>query len=235
MQKVLIVEDEDAAADALQRCLARYAKERGAAFRVSRCASAVDLEDLADVDLVFMDIDLPGVNGFDAALELRKRNHTTVLIFVTNLAQYAVRGYAAEALDFIVKPFSYGDFALRMDRAMAAMAHKRKRALSVVSHGNTRIFDTSDLVFIEVSGHNLDYHLVGGEKIAVRSSLSAVAKELDEPSFLKISSSCIINMAHVRGVADAQITLSDGSQVWISRANKRRCLEEISRYLGGTA
>ncbi len=235
MHKILIVEDEDVAAEALRRSLERYSREKGQTFAVSHSASALDLDDLSGVDLVFMDIDLPGVNGFDAAIELRKRNHTTVLIFVTNLAQYAVKGYAAEALDFIVKPFSYGDFALRMDRAMVAMGQKRRRAVSVVSRGETRIFDISELVFIEVSGHNLDYHLTGSEMISARSSLKAVTEELADPCLLKISSSCIINMAHVRGVADAQVALSDGSTVWISRANKRRCLEAISRYLGGMA
>lgn len=235
MHKVLIVEDDDAAAQALARAIDRYAVEHGCAFQVARCASAMGLDDLPDVDLLFMDIDLPGQNGLDAAIELREHNHTTVLIFVTNLAQYAVRGYAAEALDFIVKPFSYGDFSLRMDRAMHALAQKRQRAVKIQSRGETRIFTTSELVFVEVSGHNLVYYLASGQTVEARSSLAAAAAELTDAGFLKISSGCIINMAHVRGVADAQVTLSDGSSVWISRANKRRCLEEISRYLGGTA
>lgn len=235
MYRVLIVEDEDDAAAQLEAAVARYGEMHGETFSVRRLASAMGLDDATDVDLLFMDIELPGTNGLDAAIELRQRNHSTVLIFVTNLAQYAVRGYAADALDFIVKPFSYGDFALRMDRVMHVLHRNAGRSITVVSRGETRIFSASDLVLVEVCGHNVEYLLASGEKFQARSSLSAAEAELGGSPFLRVSSSCVINMGHVRGVRDAEVSLTGGATVWISRANKRRCLEEISRYLGGTA
>lgn len=236
MYRVLIVEDEPQAADALRAALARYEAERGEKFQVSWAKSAFDLEDAShDADLIFMDIELPGANGLDAAIALRERDRSTPIIFVTNLAQYAVRGYQAEALDFIVKPFSYGDFALRMDRAMQVMKRRTGRSISVRSRDGMRLFAASDLVFVEVHGHDVVYHLTDGTSFSARGSLSGVKPTLGGTPFLQISSGCIINMGHVRGLRDAEVTLSDGVTVWISRANKRRCLDAITRYLGGGA
>lgn len=237
MYQILIVEDESAAAETLRDCIERYGREHGEQFQVSWLASAVDLDVDAPsgADLIFMDIDLPGVNGLNTAIELRRHDRATPLIFVTNLAQYAVRGYQADALDFIVKPFTYGAFAMRMDRAMEVMRRAARRSITVRSHDGLRIIAISDLVFIDVSGHNLIYHLADGGTFSVRDSLSHAIEGLGGPPFLRISSGCVINMGHVRGVHDAEVTLSTGEKVWISRANKRRCLEEVSRFLGSGA
>ncbi len=236
MYRILIVEDEPEAADRLRAAIARYGREHDEQLSVVWAKSALELDEKGPAyDLIFMDIELPGQNGMDAALELRGRDHATPIVFVTNLAQYAVRGYEAEALDFIVKPFTYGAFALRMDRAMQAMRRNAGRTISVRSRDGIRIFPASALVSVEVSGHDIAYSLDDGTSFSMRGSLSAAERELGGSPFLRISSGCIINMGHVRGVHDAEVTLSSGAPVWISRANKKRCLEEIARYLGGGA
>ncbi len=235
MYRILIVEDEPEAADDLKGALSRYGEEHGEEFRITWVTSALAIDEGASFDLIFMDIELPGENGMTAALELRKRDRSTPLVFVTNLAQYAVRGYQAEALDFIVKPFTYGSFSLRMDRAMEVMRRPAGRSITVRPRDGVRIFPASELVCVDVDKHTLTYRLADGEKVEVRGSLSKAEEELGGSPFLRISSGCIVNMGHVRGVHDAEVRLSDGRSVWISRANKRACLESISRYLGGGA
>lgn len=236
MYHILIVEDEQAAAEALRAALARYGEERGARFDVTWAPSPLAVgEKDGPFDLIFMDIDMPGMNGMEAAEELREHDRTTPLIFVTNLAAYAVHGYAVDALDFIVKPFTYGDFYLRMERAMRAMQREEGRTITVRPREGMRIFRDRDLVFVDVRDHTMMYHLANGETFGARGSLRSVEAELGGEPFLKISSGCIVNMAHVRGVHDAEVTLSTGDVVWISRANKRRCLEAIAAFLGGAA
>lgn len=236
MYRILIVEDDNATADKLRACIERYAEEHGLEVLATRLASALDLpERAADADLVFLDIELPQINGMDAALELRRHNATTLIIFVTNLAQYAVKGYQANALDFVVKPFTYYDLALRLDRAVQVLQQRGTRRLAVHTREGTRLFSASDLVFLDTQRHDVVYHLADGTTFSVRGSLKGVWDTLGGAPFLRISSGCIINMAHVRGLRDAEVTLSTGDVVWMSRANKKRCLEEITRYLGGTA
>lgn len=237
MYRMLIVEDDDAAAEALTSAITRFGEERDEDLRVTRLRSAVDLDERVshDADLVFLDIEMPGQNGMDAAYDLRAHDTSTPIVFVTNLANYAVHGYAVNALDFIVKPFSYEDFALRMERAMRVVRQRSGRTLSVRGKDGLRIFSASELVFVDMSGHDLVYHLEGGEKVSARGSMRKLADELGGSPFLQVSSGCVVNMGHVRGVADVALALSTGDTVWISRANKRRCLEAIAVYLGSGA
>ena len=119
MYRIALVEDELDAADALAAFLDRYAQERGLDFALARFTNAMDFELTKEsFDLVFMDIQMPGINGMEAAHLLRTYDEVTPIVFVTNLAQYAVRGYEVDALDFIVKPVTYFNFRMRMDKAM---------------------------------------------------------------------------------------------------------------------
>ena len=237
MFRILIVEDEDAAAERLAEAIASYGAACGEQFQVTRLASAVALDETvsSSCDLIFLDIELPRQNGMDAAFDLRARDTSTPIIFVTNMANYAVHGYAVNALDFIVKPFTYEDFRLRMDRAMQVMRQRVRRSIAVHSRDGLRVFDAANLVYVDMSGHDLVYHLDDGSAIAVRGSMRQLEGELGSSPFLRISSGCIINMSHVRGVADAALTLSTGDVVWASRANKKAVLASIAMHLGSGA
>lgn len=233
MYRILIVEDDDATAARLAACVGRYGETHGVGLACARIPSALDLpERAAESDLVFLDVELPGESGMDAALDLRRENATVPVIFVTNLAQYAVRGYEARALDFVVKPFSYEDIAQRLDRAMAVLRENAGRVVSVRTRTGLRLFPASQLVFVDTAGHDVAYHLEDGSVVSARGSLKAAWEALGGTPFLRVSSGCVVNMAHVRGVDDARLTLSTGDVVWASRANKRHCLEELARYLG---
>ena len=162
MYKILIIEDETEAASNLQKCIERYGVSRGLEFSVTRLRTAFDfISEGGRHDLVFMDIDLPGINGLEAAELMRTYDPVTPLVFVTNLAQYAVRGYAVDALDFIVKPVRYHDFSMRMDRAMRKMALRPDRPLVVGSGPTLRVLPLNTIEYVESSNHDLVYHLVG--------------------------------------------------------------------------
>ncbi len=237
MFRILIVEDEDAAARTLERAVHMYGESVGERFQTMHLFSAIDLDEAVSqgFDLIFLDIEMPGQNGMDAAFDLRAHDAVTPIIFVTNLANYAVHGYAVNALDFIVKPFSYEDFRLRMDRAMQVMRQRVRRTISVRSRDGLRMFDAASLVYVDMDGHDLVYHLDDGLSVSVRGSMRKLDDELGGSPFLRVSSGCIVNMGHVRGVADAALTLSTGDTVWASRANKKQVLEAIAVYLGSGA
>ena len=237
MYRILVIEDNDEAAAGLAAAIMRYGEERGDGFSITRLASAVDLDERisASHDLIFLDIELPGQSGMDAAFDLRMHDTSTPIVFVTNMANYAVHGYAVNALDFIVKPFTYEDFRLRMDRAMQVVRQRAQRTITLRGRDGLRIFEASQLVFVDMNGHDLVYHLANGERVELRGSMRKLDDELGGSPFLRISSGCIVNMGHVRGVADTALELSTGDTVWISRSNKKTALEAIARYLGGGA
>ncbi len=236
MYRVLIVEDTDAEAIALERCLSRYAGEHSMRFQTRRLRSAVEfLEGSHPADIVFMDIDLPGLTGMEAAEALREYDRETPLVFVTNLAQYAVHGYAVDALGFIIKPVAFGDFSLCMDRVMRALRRRQRLTLTVPTRDGVRMVAIADLAFVDVRGHDATYHLADGSTVTQRATLSSISRQLKElgAPFISVSASCLVNMAHISRVHSDEVNLSDGSSVFFSRGKKRAALERIADYLGG--
>ena len=235
MYKVLIVEDSQECADLLRGHLARYSEETEEQFQITWLTTAFDfVESKQTYDLIFMDIGLPGINGMEAAQQLREHDTETPLIFVTDLAQYAVKGYTVDALDFIVKPVTYYDFALRMERAMRVLRRNTGRSVYIPTKDGVRIMPLSQVVAIEINRHNLVYHLDGEEETFIfRGSLNKVEEDLAGTSFVRISNSCIVNMDYVRRISGAEIHMADGDVYYISRTKRKEALAAIARYYGG--
>ena len=234
--RVLIVEDDAAAADVLRSHLLRYGREVGATFRVETLSSALEFLDGRHMaDLVFLDIGLPGISGMEAAEILRQTDDVTPLVFVTDLAQYAVQGYSVDALDFMVKPVTYEDFALRMGRAMRVMARNADSTVSVSTPTGLRLVRERDVVYVEILRHDLYWHVSGeAEPLRVRGSLAAEEARLDPARFCRISASHLVNMGHVAVARGATLTMDNGDELAISRSRKRDALEALARYAGGS-
>lgn len=234
MYRILIVEDTSSEADVLRTHLERYAAEKSLSFSVEVLSSALEfVNSRHSADLIFMDIEMPGINGMEAAEILRAYDSTTPLIFVTNLAQYAVRGYAVDALDFIVKPVDYYDFSMRMDRALRIMTRNSGRTIALPTEAGIRVLPCSDIVYINLLKHDVLYHLSdGGNPLRERGSLKAVADKLKGQLFVRISSGCLINMAHIAHIGRASVTMSDGAELFFSRSQRRAALETITNYVG---
>ena len=235
MYKVLIVEDSQECADVLRNHLAHYSDETGEQFQVTWLTTAFDfVESKQTYDLVFMDIGLPGINGMEAAQQLREHDTQTQLIFVTDLAQYAVKGYTVDALDFIVKPVAYYDFALRMERAIRVLRRNAGRSVYIPTKDGVRIMPLSQVVAIEINRHNLIYHLDGeSEPFVFRGSLNKVEEELTGTSFVRISNSCIVNMDYVRRISGSEVHMASDEVYYISRTKRKEALAAIARYYGG--
>lgn len=236
MYEILIVEDDDREAARLAAYLERFGGERGVEFSVQRLSSA---EQIARVrrrlDLIFLDIRLPGMDGMEAATLIRSYDSETPIIFVTSLASYAIAGYEVNALDFMVKPIGYLSFSEHMDRAMRTLERARQSQVTVSTRGGVHVFQESDLVYVETVNHDLIYHLAAGaEPIRVRGSLTEAHEQLGG-GFLRISNHCVINMSHVVRARGDAFELSDGSVQYASRARKREALAALARYLGRSA
>lgn len=236
MYRALIVEDDPQAAETLRAHLERYAAERGTSFSVEILPSALEfLEGTRPADVVFMDIGLPGVSGMEAAEVMRQTDELTPLIFVTDLAQYAVRGYQVDALDFMVKPVTYEDFALRMGRATRVMDRNAGGTVNVATDEGLRVIAEKDVVYVEIFRHDLYWHVTGSaQPLHARGTLTRVAEELGAERFCRVSASHLINMGQLALIRPGSVVMSDGTEVVISRRRRREVLETLTRYMGGS-
>lgn len=236
MPNIALVEDEPEAADVLASFIARYADEKGLELVVTRFGNAMDFEMTHQhFDLVFMDIQMPGINGMEAAQLMRTYDSETPIIFVTNLAQYAVKGYEVDALDFIVKPVTYFNFRMRMDKAMRRIRRNGSRSIAIGARDGMRVVALSDIEYVEVSKHDLSYHLVGEEEpLVVYGSLVAFEQEVEGGPFVRISNSCLVNMNRIRAVRGGELVMHGGKVLYFSRSRKREAVATITGFLGGS-
>lgn len=234
MYRVVIVEDEPAEAQRLQALLARYGKENGASFDVKTYTSALTF--LADynktADIVFMDIELPDVNGMDISRRLRKQDAEVMIIFVTNMAQFAVQGYEVEAQDFIVKPARYGEFSLKLKKALGRLERKSDQFVLLPCNGTFRRLSLNELYYVEVIEHLVIYHTEEGN-IEVTGSLKGAEQLLAGKGFLRCNNCYLVNLRFVREIRDGDAVLANGEALRVSRNKRKAFLQALADFYGG--
>ena len=233
MISIAIVEDEDSCAKQMEEYLARYADESGEVFETVRfCDGDEILEKYrAQYDIILMDVQMKFMDGMTAAEEIRKVDPEVVIIFITNMAQYAIRGYAVDALDYVLKPVSYFAFSQRLDRAIGRMKRRARRYMTIAIRGGARKLDISRILYVESQGHNLVF-VTDGEEHTTTGTIREVEEKLESFGFFRCNKGCLVNLEHVDGVRDGCV-LIHGEQLIISRTRKSAFLEALTNYVSG--
>lgn len=240
--KVLVIEDDDADADCLSSCLRRYSAEGSVSLDIRCVASAFDFEpERHPADLIFMDIEMPGVDGFSAALHLRELDRQTTLVFVTSLARHAARGYEVDATDFIIKPVEYGVLSRRMPRILHEVELRRRKTITISTRERTWTLDADDIVCVETTRHDLYYRLApgastGGEDPRVRGTIAEAESRLaGTGAFFRTSPACLANLDHVTSVGAADVHMDDGRAFPLSRSRRGPLLDALASRMGAGA
>lgn len=229
--RIATIEDEPTERETLGRYIAQYGTNNGISIEVSEFVDAETFlrEPTRSFDIVFMDIELPGMDGMTAMAEFRKKDSDTVVIFVTNLAGQAVNGYSVKAFDFIVKPVNYNNFALKLGAAIECLKTKRSMSVWIVSKFDMTKIDSDDIYYIEVRGHALTYHTASGDMTAT-GTLNAVEQELKNAYFVRCNNCYLVNLKYVRKISGFFVYVND-EQLSMSRAKKQAFMRALNDYL----
>ena len=234
MIRTLIVEDEPDEAQRLTEFVRRYGNAHAETFQITWIKSAMEmLSDKGHYDLVLLDIDLPGISGVEAAQLMRVYDETTPIIFVTNLAKYAVKGYEVGATGFIIKPVSWGNLSMNLDRALRTIKQNVGRSVMVSTDDGMRVIPFSQIIYVEVTGHRLTYHLEDGSTLETRGSLGQIEDQLAGTPIIRTAKSCLANMDKIMLVRPQGMQMVNGEVLPISRTRKREVMDAVTDYLGG--
>lgn len=231
--KTAIVEDEKEASDKLLSYLDRYSKEHQ-----TEIVSAVFPDGntflknyKADYNIVFMDIQMPGKNGMDVSRELRKIDENVVLIFVTDLAQYALIGYEVDAFDYIVKPVVFEHLCQKLDKLIPMFEAKNNEPkIQIKVDDGVIALNVSSIKYIEIMDHRLFYHTDHGV-FSAYGSLSEAEKNLPSDLFVRCNHCYLVNLKFVTGIHGYEVTLGN-DRLQISHPKKKGFLEAFTEYLG---
>ncbi len=232
MIRIAIVEDEAAYRRQLQQFVEQYSQESGQEFEISLFSDGIEIVESYHVqyDVILLDVEMKYMDGMTAAQEIRKVDPEVVIIFITNMAQYAIRGYSVDALDYVLKPVSYFAFSQRLNRAIARMGKRTRQYMTIAIRGGAQKIPVDDIYYIESQGHTLIFYTKQGQH-----NTSGTMKELEEKltglNFCRCNKGYLVNLTHVDGVQNG-CALVNGQALPISRGKKNEFMEALTDYLG---
>lgn len=235
MYRIAIVEDDREFIKELQEYLKQYEQENGQEFEISVFYDGAEvLEDYQPkYDLILLDIEMPKVNGMDAAEKIREMDENVVLMFITNMAQYAIRGYSVGALDFVMKPITYYTFSMKMKRALKRVEKKELPSILLTLPDGVKKIEVRKIYYLEVQNRMLHYYTDEGEFV-IRGTLQAAESSLPANVFAKCNHWYLVNLMHVTEVRK-NTAIVGGHELEISRRNRTGFLKALTEYMGGNS
>ena len=249
MIRALIVDDEPLARARIRRFLASEKDVEIVGESGDGKAAVADVKRLKP-ELMFLDIQLPEVTGFDVVEQLAN-DHLPVVIFVTAYDQYALRAFDVHALDYLLKPYTRERFGRALDRARKQLSNASReefdqRLMSLLEHaaggeprhlqrlmikssGRIYFIKADEVDWIGAEGNYVNLH-VGREAHLLRETMSHLATKLDPEKFVRIHRSTIVNVDRVKELqplfsGDYVAILHDGTQLNLSRAYREKSLK----------
>ena len=196
--RALVVDDEQPILDELVWLLER--DDRIASIRTARNgAEAIRELEAGDVDLLFLDIAMPGLSGVDIARLVRKFAQPPRVVFVTAHEQHAIDAFELGAIDYILKPIREERLHESVRRAVADLAESAAvdDQVAVELGGVTRFVSRSTIAYLEAQGDYVRLHTTDGSSHLVRATLGNLADEWHDAGFLRLHRSTAVNLAHV--------------------------------------
>ena len=238
--RTLIVDDEIPARERLKRLLTSI-KGVELVGEAANGVQAIEMIETLSPDLVLLDIQMPGLDGFGVIEALED---PPPIIFVTAYDEYAIRAFEVNALDYLLKPFSQARLEKAIHRAQTALAEEQEFAarlrplleslaaqgqhltrLAVRDGEHIRVLDANQIDWIGLEEEQVTVH-VGDETFSARRTLAELASRLDPATFFRAHRSAIVNLNRVQEVipwfkGSHQLRLTTGAEVDLSRAQAR--------------
>lgn len=235
MYHIAVVDDEEVFIQQITEYLVRYEKEVSTQIKVSVFKDGAEiLENYQPIyDLILLDIEMPKVNGMDAAKIIRSQDEDVVLMFITNMASYAINGYEVGALDFVMKPITYPAFSMRFTRALKRVVKRQQEQIMLNLSDGVKPVELHDIYYIEVQNRTLTYHTVDGN-FEVKGTMTSVEKQMSAYPFAKCNHWYLVNLAHVKEARGNTVVVG-GDTIEMSRRNKPLFLKALTEYIGGNA
>jgi two-component system LytT family response regulator len=234
--KIVIADDEPPARKTI-RLLARRDPEVTIAAECRNGEEALDAVHEEKPDILFLDIQMPRLDGFDV-LELLGEDAPPAIVFVTAYDQYAIRAFEVHAVDYLLKPFTDERFDKALARAKDLVRHGMRDKLSrlTTSHraftqrfmvrtaGRIVFLKAQEIDWIEAADYYARLH-AGAHSYLIRESMNDLAASLDPASFVRIHRSTIVNLDRVREMrplfrGELVVVLQDGTQLRMSRSRR---------------
>ncbi len=240
---IAIVEDESSHAEVLQQYIRGWEKKNHKECRFYQFSDAesflFEWAENKDWDVLFLDIQMPGMNGVELAKKIRDQGDQVAVVFTTGITDYLREGYEVAALHYLVKPLDPGKVETCMQRVMRERSEREKEQVFLIEAEEIRNGEPGertmlrllqrDIVYIEAVAHNSDVHL---EKSVYRDreGIGVWKDRLRAGSFVVCHRSYLVNLLYIRRIDPAEIILDSGERLPLSRRNVKGVKDAFIRF-----
>lgn len=233
MLHIAIVDDDQTSRMTLFDFTERYQREFNEKIKVTTFTDGAEIaEDYkAEYDIIILDVEMRFMDGMKAAEIIRQMDSDVVLIFVTNMAQYAIKGYEVQAMNYLLKPMSYFAFSQEIHKAVTYVKDRKQAYLYIrVENGKIRL-NVDEIVYLESKKHQIIAHTVN-ESYETRDSMKNIEQKLTEYGFIRCNNCYLVNLKYVEGVLSNTVLVA-GDELQISRPRKKLFMDALTDYIGG--
>ncbi|MBR1393425.1 MAG: response regulator transcription factor [Ruminococcus sp.] len=239
MKRVAVCDDDKAFLGMLSRAASEAFSKRDIAVSVDSFTSGdvlLEVHRAQPFDVVFLDIDMPGTDGFTAAKVLTDISPSCYIIFFTSHSELVYDSFEFRPLDFIVKEAG-GAVAARLERVISRLSENmlQDQRVDLVNKEQGRLsVPLREIVFIESSDHNILYHIIGrSEPFAVRGRISDCERELSQKHFVRVHKKYLVNLRYVFSLdlTCELVVLKTGGRLPMSRGCKQETDRRLTEYL----
>lgn len=229
MLNIAIVEDNKNDLEKLITYLNKFSQEENVEINISHFSDGLQfLEKYKPIyDIVFMDIEMPNVNGLEASYKLREFDFDVKLVFLTNLQQYALKGYEVEALDYLIKPLKYSSLKNVLLKVLKTNLNNKKIVIKNVDGIFT--FSMKDIYYLEALHHKIIYHTTNGD-FSLWGNFALEEEKLDLNQFAYCNNCYLVNLNYVTKIDNENVYLNDIC-LKISRSKRKEFIAKISSYI----
>lgn len=234
MIRIGIVEDDTAAIERLLSHLDRFQRDHGEKFHIGAFHDGADVlaEYRPDWDILFLDVQMPRVDGMTAARRIREVDSEVIIVFITSSPHYAVSGYEVDALNYLLKPVTYASFEHEMSRIQTRLRRRsRREVLFTATDGAHHRIAVDDIRYVESVRHRVELFTLDSA-FSIATTLKAMEAELEGNGFLRCHSGLLVNLRHVTGIDGNDCRIRGGGTLPISRPRKREFYAALADYVG---
>lgn len=233
MLKIAMCDDSQSDRDKLYEVLKAYADERKLETDIAVYSAGEKLlADMQDFGIIFLDIEMDGINGIETAQRIRGMDMTMPIVYVTSYSKYWRSAYKVHAFDFISKPYVEEDIFAVMDDFLASSREDTSIKIQIETDNGTEIVDTSDVCYLLIQKKkSVIVGLKEGE-ITSTETLTQLAHKLENEQMFQIHRSCYVNLKYVQNYSRSDgVIMQTGTWLPLARQRQEEFLYVLGKYL----